>query len=142
MLTISIDTEDHLTNVEVSEVTQIHIAQNTIRKVKFSDPQAGLKAMAASYFSRQPFWVVFEKIETEILIKKGSTSPSIKRTQFLLAVASPSTAQNVKDLSLDQGVTGFDLKKQNSFELSQIHTAVSRIKAYANLFCIRKYERP
>ena len=98
--------------------------------------------MAASYFSRQPFWVVFEKSETKIFIKKGSTSPSVKRTQFLLAVASPSTVQNVKDLSLDQGVTGFDLKKQNSFELSQIHTAVSRIKAYANLFCIRKYERP
>ena len=33
MLTINIDTEDHLTNGQVSEVTQIHIVQNTIRKV-------------------------------------------------------------------------------------------------------------
>lgn len=33
ILTINIDTEDHLTNGQVSEVTQIHIIQNTIRKV-------------------------------------------------------------------------------------------------------------
>ena len=33
MFTINIDTEDHLTNGQVSEVTQIRIVQNTIRKV-------------------------------------------------------------------------------------------------------------
>ena len=47
--------------------------------VKFSDEQADSKAMRSSYLGRQNSWVPIEKCETEILIKKGSASPSIKR---------------------------------------------------------------
>ena len=46
--------------------------------VKFSDEQAGLRAMRSSYLSRQNLWVAIEKCETEIPIKKGLTSSNIK----------------------------------------------------------------
>ena len=40
--------------------------------------------MRSSYLSRKNSWVPIEKCEPEISINKGSESPSIKRTQFLL----------------------------------------------------------
>ena len=48
---------------------------------------------------------------TEISIKKGSASPSIKRAQFPLTLAWPSTIHKVEGLSLEQGDTDFDLQK-------------------------------
>ena len=39
--------------------------------------QAGLKAIRSSYLGGQIYWVFIEECESEILIKKGSTSPSI-----------------------------------------------------------------
>ena len=50
--------------------------------VKFSDEQAGTKAIRSSYF-RQNSWVYIGKCEAEISIKKVSASPSIKHNQFL-----------------------------------------------------------
>ena len=62
----------------------IDTAQNTFQKVyiKFSNPQAGWKAMTISHFSKQHSQVGIENKETEIPIKKGSKFPSIKRTPF------------------------------------------------------------
>ena len=84
MLTINIDIQDHSINFQVGKVFQIDSAQNSVRKVyvKFFDPQAGLKVMTARHLIRKHSLVKIEKIETEIPIKKGSTSPSIKRTYF------------------------------------------------------------
>ena len=67
--------------------------------------------MTASHLSRQNFWVGIEKSETEFFINKGSTSPSVKKTQFPLALAWRSTVHKVQGLNLDQGVVDFDLKK-------------------------------
>ena len=119
MLTINIDIRDRLINDQVSEVTHIDIVQNTIQKVyvKFSDPQTGGKAMAASHFSRQHSWEGIEKSEAETPIKKGSTSPSIKRTQFHLALASAYTAYKVTGLSPVQSFVDVHLKKKKSFAL-------------------------
>ena len=47
---------------------------------KFSDEQAGSKAMRSFYLGRQNSWVPIEKFETENSVKKGSASPSIKCT--------------------------------------------------------------
>ena len=79
--------------------------------VKFSDEQADSKAMRSSYLGRQNSWVPIEKCETEILIKKGSASPSIKRTQFLLTLVWTSTVLKVQGLSLEQGIIDLDLQK-------------------------------
>ena len=75
-----------------------------------------------------------EKCETEISIKKGSSSPSIKRTKFLLTLARASTVHKVQGLSLEQGVIDFDLQKQKSFGPGQMCTALSRVKTYDNLY--------
>ena len=54
MLIVNIDIQDHFINGQVREDYHIDIAQNTIQKiyVKFSDPQAALKARTASHFSK------------------------------------------------------------------------------------------
>ena len=96
--------------------------------------------MRSCYLGRQNSWVPTEKCEAEIPIKKGSVSPSIKHTQFHLTLAWASTVHKVQGLSLEQGVIDFDLRKQKSFWLRQIYTALSRVKTYDNLFCIGEFK--
>ena len=76
-----------------------------------------------------------------ILIKKGSTSPSIKLTQFLLTLAWLSTVHKVQGLSVEQGVINFDLQKQKSFGTGQMYTGLSRVKTYENLYCIMEFKK-
>ena len=97
--------------------------------------------MRSSYLDRHNSWVAIEKFETGIPIKKGSASPSIKRTQFPLTLAWASTVRRVEGLSLGQGVIDFDLRKQKSFGLDQIYTAISRVKTYDNLYCIGEFKK-
>lgn len=100
----------------MGDVAQINIAQNTTWKVfTFSDLKAGLKAITGSQFNRQHFRVGTEKREIKTPVKKVLRSPSIKRTQFLLAQAWASTTHKVQGLSLDQGAVDSYLKKQKSF---------------------------
>ena len=73
--------------------------------------------------------------------KKRSASPSIKRTQFSLILAWPSTVHKVQSLSLEQGVTDFDLWKQMSFGSGQIYTTLTRLRTYDNLYCIREFQK-
>ena len=68
--------------------------------------------------------------------KKGSTSPSIKCTQFPLTLEWASNVHKVQGLTLEQGVTDFDLRKQKSFGPEKIYTAFSRVKTYDNLYYI------
>ena len=105
--------------------------------IKFSDEQAGSKEMRSSYLGRQNSWVSIEKYETEISIKKGSVSPSIKHTQFPWA----STVHKVQGLSLKQDVIDFNLRKQKSFGPGQICTVLSRVKTYDNLNCIEEFKK-
>ena len=56
--------------------------------VKLSDPQTTSRAVTASNFSGQHCWVGIENSDTEIPIKKGSTRPSFKRTQYPLTLSS------------------------------------------------------
>ena len=86
-----------------------------IRYIQSFDEQAGSKGMRSSYLGRQNSWVSIEKCETEISMKKGYASPSIKRIQFSLTLAWASTVYKVQGLSLEQGVIDFDLQKQKSF---------------------------
>ena len=117
MLTVNIYIQDRLINGQTGIIRHIEFAEGSARKVyiTFSDEQAGSKAMRSSYLGRQNSWVPIEKCETEISIKKGSTSPYIKRTQFMLTLAWASTVHKVLGLSLEQGVIDFDLRKQRPF---------------------------
>ena len=76
-------------NGQTEMIRHTEFAQGSAYEVyiKFSDEQAGSKAIRPSYLGRQNSWVSIEKYETEISIKKWSTSPSIKSTQFLLTLA-------------------------------------------------------
>ena len=78
--------QDRLINGQAGNISHIEFAQGVNRKayVNFPDEQAGLKAMGSSSIGRQNSWLLIEKYEAEIPIKKGSASSSIKRPQFLL----------------------------------------------------------
>ena len=97
--------------------------------------------MTSSYLGRQYSWVPIEKTETEISIKKGSASPSIKRTQFPLTLAWAFTVHKVQGLSLEKGVIDFNLQKQKLFGPGQMYTALLRVKTYDNLFCVGEFKK-
>ena len=67
--------------------------------------------------------------------------PSIKGTQFPLIWAWASTVHKVQGLTLEQGVIDFDLQKQKLFGPGQMHTALSRVKTYDNLYCIGELKK-
>ena len=109
--------------------------------VKFSGEQAGPKAMRSSNLGRQNSCVTIEICETEISIKKGSASPSIKLIQFPLTLAWGSTVHKVEGLSLEQDDTDFDLQNQKSFAPGKMYIALSRVKTYDNLYCIGEFKK-
>ena len=73
MLTVNIDIQNYLANGETGIKRHIEFAQGSVRKlyIKFSYEQAGTKAMTLPYLRRQNSWVLIEKCEAEISIRKG-----------------------------------------------------------------------
>ena len=114
MLTVNIDIKNRLTNGQTGIIRHIEFAQGSAPKVyiKIFDEQADSKAMRSSYLGRKNSWVPIGKCETEISIKKGSGSPSFKCAHLPLTLAWASTVHKVQGLSLDQGVSDFDLQNQ------------------------------
>ena len=143
MLIVNLHIQDRLINGQTWNISHIEFAQGSVRKVyiKCTNEQTSLKATRSSYLARQKSWVPNEKYEVEIPINKESTSPSIKRTVFPLIIAWASTVHKVQGLRLEQGVTDFDLRKQKLFGPGQIHTALSRVKTYDNLYCIGEFKK-
>ena len=86
MLAVNVDTQDRLINGQTGNIEHTEFVQVTVHKVyvKFPDKQAGIRAMRSSYLGRHNSSVAIGKCETEIPVKKGSASPSIKRIQFPL----------------------------------------------------------
>ena len=72
MSTVDLDIQNRLINGQTGNISHIEFAQGSIRKayVKYSDEQAGLKAIRSSYLGRQNSWVPIEKCKDEILIKE------------------------------------------------------------------------
>ena len=89
MLAVNIDKQDGLINCQTGIIRHTEFAQGSVHKVhvRFSVEQTGSRAMRASYLGRQYSWFSFEKSETENSVMKVPASPSIKYTQFLLALA-------------------------------------------------------
>ena len=98
MLTVNKDMQGRLLNRQTAVIKHSEFAESSVREVyiKFSDEQAGSKAMRSSYLGRRNSWVPIKKCETKISIKKGSASPSIKRTHFPLTLAWASTVQSLR----------------------------------------------
>ena len=113
MITVKIDIKDRLINGQVGEVFGFQIVDNIINEIyiKFQDPQIGRKVMMSNEFTRGNCVVSVEKREANISISKGSVSPSIKRTQFPIALSWERTIRKVQSLSLNEGVVSFDLQK-------------------------------
>ena len=88
----------------------LNLFKVVLRKIyiKFCDEQARSKAMRSSYLGRKNFRVPMKNYETEILIKKGSASQSIKRIQFPVTLGWASTYHSFQGLSLEQCVIDFD----------------------------------
>ena len=65
-LTVNLDIQDYLINGHTGNISHIEFTQGSVWKVyvKFSDEQAGLKAMRSSYVGRKRSSVVIEKCET------------------------------------------------------------------------------
>ena len=61
---------------------------------------------------------------------KKLTLPSIKCTKFTSKLT-----HKVQDLSLEQGVIDFDLRKQKPFGPTQRYTTNGSVKTYDNLHC-------
>ena len=118
MLTVNKDIRDRLINGQTEIIRHIEYAQASARKVyvKFSDEWDGSKEMGSSYLGWENSW-----IPIEVSIKKGSASPFIKRTQFLVT-AWASTVHKFQGLSLEQGV--------NWFWSAKITTIWTRINVY------------
>ena len=57
MLTVNLDIQDCLTNGQTGNISQIEFAQISVQKlyVKFSDEQAGLKAVRSSLSTQTEF---------------------------------------------------------------------------------------
>ena len=57
MLTVNLDMQDCLTNGQTGNISQIEFAQISVQKlyVKFSDEQAGLKAVRSSLCTQTEF---------------------------------------------------------------------------------------
>ena len=88
MLTVNIDEDHRLINSQTGIISHIEFAHGSFLRVyvKFSDEQVSSKGMRSSYIGRQNCCVFMAKYETEISIKEGSASPSIKCTQFPLTL--------------------------------------------------------
>ena len=122
MVTVNIEIKDRLINGRVGEVIGFKIIDNIINEVntKFEDPQIGRKAIMFNQCTRANCVMPIEKCEVDIPISKGSVSPSIRRTQFPLALSWACTIHKAQGLSLNEGVVRFELKKQKYFGPGQI----------------------
>ena len=97
--------------------------------------------MGLSYLGRQGSWFSIAKCETEIPIKRGSTSLFIERTKLPLTLAWVSTIHKVQGVSFEQDVIYFDLRKQKQFGPGQTYTAFSSLKTYDNLYYIGEFKK-
>ena len=81
------------------------------------------------------------KHEVSFGLEKNKSQPCIKRTQFPLALSWTCTVRKMQSLSLDEGVTSFDLHRQRSFNQGQMYVALSRITSLDRMFLIGNYNK-
>lgn len=122
MNSLNIDIKDKLINNQVGQVFGFRIVDNAINKtyIKLQDPKIGRKVKLPNEFKRTNCVVPTEKCEADIPILNDSVSPSIKWIQIRWALSWACTIHKVQSMSLEGGVTNFDLKKQKCFGPGQM----------------------
>ena len=101
--------------------------------IVFNDCQAGRKQMSSNASAQRNNWVSTERCEAQIKNKKRSQiSPSIRRTQFPLALSCASRVHKVQGLSINKAVVDFNLQKQRIFNQGQMYTASSNYLKQSN----------
>ena len=141
MLTSNLGIENRLMNGLVGTVVQFKYINNkvSVAYVKFNDDNAGLVAVLLDVMARQQHWTPIKKREALFGLRNYRDQPSIKRTQFPLALSWACTVHKVQGLSLSEVVVSFDLDSQKSFNQGQIYVLLSRITSIGRLYLIGKY---
>ena len=143
MLTININIQDRLINGQIGTVKHIEIKENEVKTIylELDVKRAGQFRMSGNdIIAKNNEWVPIKREETYIYINKyKTTSPSIKRTQFPLALSWACTVHKVQNLRLMSAVVSFDLENQKLFNEGQVYVALSRVTKIDNLFLIGKY---
>ena len=143
MLTSNLDIDDRLVNGLAGTAKQMKFKNNEVTTVyvKFNDDNAGRKAMQSDLISRQHKWVPIKKHTASFGLRKNKQQPSVKRTQFPLALSWACTVHKVQGLSLAEGVVSFDLEKQRAFNQGQLYVALSRISSMTKMYLIGAYKK-
>ena len=130
-------------NDRSGNISDTEFVQTSVCKIylKFSDKLVGLNKWDYLILGRQGSWFSIAKCETEIPIKRGSTSLFIERTKLPLTLAWVSTIHKVQGVSFEQDVIYFDLRKQKQFGPGQTYTAFSSLKTYDNLYYIGEFKK-
>ena len=143
MLTTNINIQDRLINGQIGTVKHIEIKENEVKTIylELDVKRAGQFRMSGNdIIAKNNEWVPIKREETYIYINKyKTTSPSIKRTQFPLALSWAYTVHKVQNLRLMSAVVSFDLENQKLFNEGQVYVALSRVTKIDNLFLIGKY---
>ena len=143
MLTTNINIQDRLINGQIGTVKHIEIKENELKAIylELDVKRAGQFRMSGNdIIAKNSEWVPIKREEIYIyLTKYKTTSPSIKRTQFPLALSWACTVHKVQNLRLMSAVVNFDLENQKLFNEGQMYVALSRVTKIDNFFLIGKY---
>ena len=143
MLTTNINIQDRLINGQIGTVKHIEIKENELKAIylELDVKRAGQFRMSGNdIIAKNSEWVPIKREEIYIYLNKyKTTSPSIKRTQFPLALSWACTVHKVQNLRLMSAVVNFDLENQKLFNEGQMYVALSRVTKIDNFFLIGKY---
>ena len=132
MLTVNIDLPDRLVDGQLGTVYKC-IRKDSERNV--SKIYINIDDFKA--FGKQHLRVPIEKTEFDIKIKSSKTSsPVIKRIQYLLMLAWACPVHKVEGLNLTQIVVSFELLKQRQFNYGQIYVSLSKLTTLEGLYIL------
>ena len=141
MLTTNIDLSVRLINDQRGIVKYFGINQNDVETiyVAFDDIPGEQTRIDINYYiiARNNKDVPIKAEKASIYLSKFRIkSPAIYLSQFPLMLSWACTVHNVQGLSLNSGITTFDLERNISFIQAQMHVALRRVRDMKNFHTI------